>query len=49
MLYLPLGKEALAALLHLGPKHLAPAALIRVRHLVSSVTNAVLNLRMKVV
>ena len=49
MLYLSPGEEALTPLLHLGPQHLAPAALIRIRHLLSSVTDAVLTLRMKVV
>ena len=48
-LHLSLGEEALTPLLHLGPQHLAPAALVRIRHLLSSVTDAVLTLRMKVV
>ena len=47
--HLSLGEEALTPLLHLGPQHLAPAALVRIRHLLSGVTDAVLTLRMKVV
>ena len=47
MLHLPLGEQALAPLLHLRAKHLAPAALVRIRHLVSSVTSAALASRIK--
>ena len=49
MLHLPLGEQALAPLLHLRAKHLAPAALVRIRHLVSSVTDAARTSRMRVI
>ena len=49
MFHLPLGEQALAPLLHLRAKHLAPTALVRIRHLVSSVTDAALASRMRVI
>ena len=49
VLYLPFGEEPLSPLFHLRPKHLAPLPLVRICHLVSSVTNVVPYLRIKVI